>query len=266
MADTPVTKRTMKPAGDSRPGTTARLAGRPAALPNARAILGALLTVAAALLAWFAATNGGETPRRAVIVAARDIAAGAVIAAEDVRVQQLAFPEALTTRIFAAPADVIGDVSLGPVGAGDPVLASAIARSTGPGSSRQVSITLPVASAVGGYLRSGDTVDIIAIYDGNGDAPSTSQVVARNVLVSRVSGDNPKLSSPTGDRILTFAVDSNLDVEKLLIAVNSAKVHLVRTTGSPTNGVSLTPPSVAEPNPSAVESSLVPNTAEVSAP
>ena len=79
-----------------------RSAGVPHALPNTRALVGSLLCVGAALLAWFAAAGGTDVPARAVIVAARDIPAGVVVGPEDVEIQSLVVPNSLGERTFSA--------------------------------------------------------------------------------------------------------------------------------------------------------------------
>lgn len=211
-----------------------RIAGLPNALPNARALVGSLLCVAAALLAWFAASGGADDDPRPVAFAARDIAAGAIITPDDVELRSVAFPAGLRSRTFAADVALIGAVTLGPVGIGDPVLRTSVLTGPATSAARQLSLTLPVAAAVGGTLRTGDTVDVLATFGGDrSSAPGETVTLARNVVVSRVSGSDPNVVSPTGDRLITFALDPLLDVESLVNASVAAKIHLVRTTGTP---------------------------------
>ncbi len=213
----------------------ARAAGVPHALPNVRALVGSLLCVGAALLAWFAATGGTDVPARPIIVAARDIPAGVVVSPEDVEVQSLVVPNGLGERTFSAEAVVVGTVTLGPVSDGDPVLRSVVGAGSGTQTPRQLSLSLPVAAAVGGTLRSGDTVDVFATYEPSGDEPARTVALARKVLISRISGADPNVVSPTGDRLITFALEPLLDVEQFINASATAKIHLVRTTGSETS-------------------------------
>ena len=81
-------------------------------------------------------------------------------------------------------------------------------------------------------MRSGDTVDVLATYDDGGDVSAKTVTLARRVLVSRVTGADPNVVSPTGDRLITFAVDPLLDIEQFVNASVVAKIHLVRTTGT----------------------------------
>lgn len=209
-----------------------RSAGLPHALPNARAVVGSLLCVAAALLAWFAASGGADSSPQPVVFAARDIPAGVIITAADVELHSVVFPSVMGSRTFSVNNVPVGAVTLGPIGSGDPVLRTSVVTGS-TGAARHLSLTLPVAAAVGGTLRSGDTVDVLATYEGDRSTrPSDTITLARNVLVSRVTGNDPNVVSPTGDRLITFALDPLLDVEALVNASVAAKIHLVRTTGT----------------------------------
>ena len=216
----------------NRPPRIRNVAGLPRALPNTRAVIGSLLCVASALLAWFAATGRADVAPRMVVVAARDIPSGVALTADDIDVRPLVVPADFGTRTFSASEDLIGAVALGPMSVGDPVLRSVVIVGPAASPARQISLTLPVAAAVGGTLRSGDTVDVLATYDNGGDVSAKTVTLARRVLVSRVTGADPNVVSPTGDRLITFAVDPLLDIEQLVNASVVAKIHLVRTTGA----------------------------------
>ena len=216
----------------NRPRRIRNVAGLPRALPNTRAVIGSLLCVASALLAWFAATGRADAPPRMVVVAARDIPSGVALTADDINMRALVMPPDFGARTFSTADDLIGAVALGPMSVGDPVLRSAVIVGPAASPARQLSLTLPVAAAVGGTLRSGDTVDVLATYDDGGDVSAKTVTLARRVLVSRVTGADPNVVSPTGDRLITFAVDPLLDIEQFVNASVVAKIHLVRTTGT----------------------------------
>lgn len=205
--------------------------GGPGALPNARAIVGALLCVSAALVAWYAATGRADAPVRQLVVASRDISAGMLVSADDLRVDVVVITPELRVRTFADPTQVVGRVALGPIASGDPVLQSATDAGDPLAPKRQFSLSLPVAAAVGGSLRSGDTVDVLATVERDGT--DVTETLARSILVSRVTGSDANVMSPTGDRLITFSVPAELDVELLVNAATTGKVHLVRTTGTP---------------------------------
>lgn len=218
----------------NRLGRVRNVAGLPRALPNTRAVVGSLLCVASALLAWFAASSRADAPPRMIVVAARDIPSGVVLTADDVNVHALVVPRDFGARTFRAADDLVGAVALGPMSVGDPVLRSAVIVGPAANPARQISLTLPVAAAVGGTLRSGDTVDVLATYEDSADVSAKTVTLARRVLVSRVTGADPNVVTPTGDRLVTFAVDPLLDVEQFVNASVVAKIHLIRTTGTVT--------------------------------
>lgn len=211
-------------------GRRHRIGGGPGALPNARAIVGALLCVSAALVAWYAAAGRADVPMRPLVVASRDISAGMLVSAEDLRVDDVVITPELRVRTFGDPSAVVGRVALGPIASGDPILQSATDVGDALSPKRQFSLSLPVAAAVGGSLRSGDTVDVLATVERDGT--DVTETLARSILVSRVTGSDANVMSPTGDRLITFSVPADLDVEALVNAATTGKVHLVRTTGT----------------------------------
>lgn len=214
----------------SSAGGRRRIGGGPGALPNARAIVGALLCVSAALVAWYAATGRADDPVRPLVVASRDISAGMLVSPEDLRVDEVVITPELRVRTFGDPAQVVGRVALGPIASGDPVLQSATDGGDTLAPRRQFSLSIPVAAAVGGSLRSGDTVDVLATVERDGT--DVTETLARSILVSRVTGSEANVMSPTGDRLITFSVPAGLDVEAVVNAATTGKVHLVRTTGT----------------------------------
>lgn len=229
----------------NKPPSRRRIAGVPGTLPNARSIVGALLCVSAALIAWYAATGRASEPVRPLVVAARDISAGMLVTADDLRIDDVVITPELRVRTFAAPTDVVGRVALGPIASGDPILRSGTDENDAQVPKRQFSLSLPVAAAVGGALRSGDTVDVLATVERDGIEVTVT--LARNILVSRVIGDDPNVVSPTGDRLITFSVPAEANIESLVNASATGKVHLVRTTGTSNGSLQNAPLSVVPP-------------------
>jgi Flp pilus assembly protein CpaB len=153
--------------------------------------------------------------------------------ADDLRTEQVTIRPDLRIRTFADPALVIGRAALGPIAAGDPVLRSATAIDGTDGSRRQVSFTLPIAAAVGGTLRSGDTVDVLATVPADDSGPDVTRTLASNVLVSRISGNDTSVVSSTGDRLVTLSIEPGVNAEDLVNAGATGKIHLVKATGTP---------------------------------
>ena len=207
------------------------VAGLPRALPNARSFVGALLCVAAALVAWYAASGRADEPKRPLLIASRDISAGFVITADDVNVETVVIRPDMRIRTFGDAGAVVGRVALGPIAAGDPILRSA-ASSTGSDSARrQVTFTMPIAAAVGGAIRSGDTVDLLATVPSESGQNQT-RTLARRVLVSQVAGNDTSVVNTNGDRMVTLSIEATVDAEALVNASATGKIHLVKTTGT----------------------------------
>ncbi len=207
------------------------MAGLPRALPNARSFVGALLCVSAALLAWYGASGRADAPKRALIIAGRDISAGLVITADDVKIETVAIRPDLRIRTFGDASAIVGRVALGPIAAGDPILRSAVGPDGSESQRRQVTFTMPIAAAVGGTVRSGDTVDILATVPGESGRDLT-RTLARNVLVSQVTGNDTSVVNTNGDRMVTLSIEASVDAEALVNASATGKIHLVKTTGT----------------------------------
>ncbi len=126
-------------------------------------------TPAAAPAAEVAAPVGPQ-----VLVAARDVPQGALLAADDIVWR--AFPEGAIAESFVTDAvrpdaltDMVGHVTRRAIVAGEPIVTTAvIAPGEGgilaaqlPPGYRAVSVTISDASAAGGYLQPNDRVDVI---------------------------------------------------------------------------------------------------------
>ena len=219
------------PASPRKMSTPRHAAGLPRALPNARSFVGAMLCVAAALVAWYAASGRADVPKRPLVTAGRDISAGLIITLADVKTQSVEVRPELRIRTFGDASDVVGRVALGPIAAGDPILRSAAGPDGSDSQRRQVSFTMPIAAAVGGTIRSGDTVDILATVSSETGTDLT-RTFARNVLVSQVTGNDTSVVTTNGDRMVTLSIEASVDAEALVNAAATGKIHLVKTTGT----------------------------------
>jgi len=153
-----------------------------------RRLLAALLTGVAALAAVRAASPPAP-PTVAVTVAARDLPAGAVLGARDVRTERFP-PEAAPEGLAAA---VVGRVLAAPVSRGEPVTA---VRLVGPALARAQpdQAVLPVRlsdAGVASLLRPGDEVDLMATDPATG----ATRVLADGVTVLAVPDETEASSS-----------------------------------------------------------------------
>ncbi len=122
---------------------------------------------------------------RPITVAARDIPSGATLAREDLAVTTATLP-----FDTVAPDDLVGEVSRGPLTAGEPVTVGRVVPggrvAPDPGT-----VVFPLTLAderIAALLHSGDRVDVVVTPDAlhEGDA----HVVARNVEVLTVAGED----------------------------------------------------------------------------
>lgn len=121
------------------------------------------------------------------VVAARDIPAGVLLTAQDVRLESSTQQEA---HSYDSVSKVVGKLTQEPIPATMPVLSShfprlgLVAQSLKPGE-RGVAIKVTEVIGVGGFVTPGDHVDVLLYVRGNketGDI-SSSQVVLRDVRV-----------------------------------------------------------------------------------
>lgn len=202
-------------------------AGRPRArsVPGGRAVLGGFL-VAAAVVGLFWASSRPGAPSARYVVAGRDIAPGARLAAGDLRLQALDLPPALAGRAFSDPAALEGAVAVGPLAAGELVQASAVVAKPSSPSSREVSVAVPAATLPPG-LETGERIDLVATFGAGGDAFSTYVVrQAQIVGIHRLGRDER-------DATVTVALDDAGEAIALAHASQQAKLTVVRATGAP---------------------------------
>lgn len=139
-----------------------------------------------------------NTEQAAALVATHDLKVGAQIQDSDVAVRRVN-PSSVEGEAFRAPEQAIGQYVAFPVLKGqflDPrqITASKNAELLGsglqvPAGSRIIGLPVTPATAVGGALKPGDLVDVIAIPSaqktgiGSEDAATANQTIGRDVLV-----------------------------------------------------------------------------------
>jgi pilus assembly protein CpaB len=103
---------------------------------------------------------------------------------------------------------------------------------------QEVSVLLSPDRVLGGRLQAGDTVGIIASFEGDGDSPGTSGVMLHKVLVTSVQGalatteetDAAEVSPsgpavPEGSVYVTFALTTG-DTERVIFAAEFGRIWL----------------------------------------
>jgi len=191
-------------------------------------------------------------PTIPVVVAAADLALGAELRREDLRV--IAWPaDAVPAGSFKDPKDVIGrglvqgvvqneavlPSKLAPVGAGaglPPII---------PEGKRALSVRVNDVIGVAGYVLPGTRVDVVAtVSPTNQPTDMTSKMVLTNVLVlaagTRIEQDAEQ-NKPVSVNVVTLLVDP-VEAERLALASTEGKIQLalrnpLDKTAPPTPGI-----------------------------
>jgi len=181
----------------ARPDWTRTLAAR-------RVVAGALVILAAVI----ALRSDPDGDRTEIVVAARDLASGVELTADDVRLENrtaATVPEGAQSDIDA----VVGATLAGPARRGEVltdvrVLGPRLAESVAGPDARIV--PLPLAdSALLDLVRPGDVVDVLAAGAEGSSTDARPQLVATNAVVVVVS-EKPKGAGGGSDRVVLVAV------------------------------------------------------------
>jgi Flp pilus assembly protein CpaB len=207
-----------------------RVLSRHRPLPGGRAVVGGLL-IAVAVVGIFAAyTSSNARPRQLYVVAARDLPAGTRLTDADLSVAALDVPDAGLRKVLFGPGAMLtsrGATTIAPLSAGELVQASAVVgRAGGPGS-REVSIQIDRARAVGGTLKTGEYVDVLGTFGTGADAYTVTMVA--HVRVISIGSVTSALGDDSTSQILTLAADDQRTAEALADANVAAQMTLVRS-------------------------------------
>lgn len=205
-----------------------------------RRILRILVPVLGALCAtWLVArlTAAPHRPTAALVVAARAIAAGSVIAPADLRTVQLPLGAPLAGGI-GRPESAVGEVAQVRISPGAPVLSDELEapRAAGlayriPPGDRAFTVAVNGVSGVGGNLAPGVRVDVLATFpyqSGTAGVPGTprSTVVAQDLLVLGIG-------QATGAAVAGSQIDPNYALATLAVTpAQAATVALAEQEGT----------------------------------
>lgn len=195
-------------------------------LPGNRAVVGGLLVALSALGVLAASTGGG--PSTAYVVAARDLSPGERLTAGDLRTVEMELPDGLTSRLFTDPSSLTGATILAPVATGELLQLGALTRQGGAAGTREMSFPVESDLALGGTLRTGERIDVLATYGTGADATTSTVVI--DVPVVSVADAGAAL----GGRfvVVTVALDDDADVMALGHAARAGTLVVVRSTGA----------------------------------
>lgn len=201
----------------------ARRVARPAWV-NLRTVLG-LLLFAAALVAGNGILTAGKTTVD-VWVAARDLPQDAVIGPGDLEPAAVRLPDRLLSGYVPTGRGLEGETITRPLHAGELVPLGWLAPAAAAAGGRSITVPVEPEHAVGGALRAGDRVDVLATFDA-GDLRARTTLLARAVeVVEVVEAEGVAL----GDDLLvgvTLSVTSD-QAARLAFALRTGEIDVVR--------------------------------------
>jgi Flp pilus assembly protein CpaB len=215
----------------SRP-EVARVIVRRRTLPGGRAVTGGFLVALAAVLVFWGYSRSTRSPRQLYVVATHDLTPGERLTASDLTLVPLDIPNlAVRRQVFGSPADLLDANAsvIAPINAGSLVEAGSVVGRGGPPGTREMSIDLDRSRAVGGTLKPGEFVDVLATF-GSG-ATAYTETVLPHVEVLPITPD----ASGTGGtgELFVFAVPDGVSAEALANVNIAAQVTLVRAAEQP---------------------------------
>lgn len=164
--------------------------GRSAAPSRARQLLQPIPLVGIVLvlvaLVGYIAVYSATTKRTPVLVAARALSAGKVLAPSDLRVAELSGDRALIAGLVPETrlSSVVGRRLATAVPAGAPLAQGVVGERP---AQSAFTLAVPTASALDGTLQPGDQVTVLATY-GASSGDAVARVVARDLTVVAVGG------------------------------------------------------------------------------
>jgi len=187
--------------------------------------------VACAALGLFAATRTHSTvPTTSYLVARRSLTPGHRITAGDLTAAPIDLPESVAATAVSSTGDAIGEVVLQPISAGALIARTSLTAARRASSAPLVSFSVEPDRAAAGDLVVGDHVDVFATWDGAAD--NTTERVAHDLAVVAVSRPDDNELSGAGHLTISVTVPTGASTLRLVRAIRSGELTVVRTTGS----------------------------------
>ena len=186
---------------------------------------GGFLIALAAVLVFWGYSRSTRAPRQLYVVATHDLTPGHRISAADLTLAPLDIPDLTARRqLFGSPSALLDANAsvIAPIGAGSLIEASAVVGRGGPPGTRELSMDLDRSRAVGGTVKPGEYVDILAhLRDGPARTPPP--------WCPKVLTASPDASGSGGTtELFVFAVPDGASAEALADVNVAAQVTLVR--------------------------------------
>lgn len=185
-----------------------------------------LALVVIALVGSLAVVNSA-TRRNSVLVATRNLPPGTVVRSGDLRVAKLAADRGTLAGLVPADelSELVGRTVRTGVAAGTPIATVAVGRSVSQPDA--FTLVVPVAHALGGELRAGDHVTVLATYQ-TADGNAVARAVARNLVVVSVSEPPSGIGTETASVSVTVFLPNASLASALALANSDGKIDLLR--------------------------------------
>ncbi len=187
-------------------------------------LVGVVLVLAA--LAGYWSVYSATTARTPVVAAAHDLQTGAILRASDLRTVELAGDaEAMAALVPESELDtVVGRELAAPVSQGAPLPRAAVAaRSSGPAA---FTLVVPSLRALGGSLRPGDRVTVLATFESG--AGARARAIARGLRVLEVGRAPEGFDSASASIPVTVSLSDPSVAAALALANSEGKIDLLR--------------------------------------
>lgn len=231
--------------GGRRPSVPGRAILRRRTLPGGRAVAGGFLIAAAAVLTFAAYTRATRTPHQLYVVAARPLAPGTRLGADDLTLVPLDLPDpGVRRQVFGSTASLLGASIIAPVNAGALVESSEVVGRSGGVGSREISLSLDRSRAVGGTLKPGEHVDVLGTFGGG--AESYTAVMVPHVSVLSITGQGGSLGDSRTE-LIVLSVPDGVAAEAVADANVATQVTLVRSAEQPDSAPVTTVPAYRAP-------------------
>ncbi len=203
---------------------------------NARTVLGALL-FAVSLVGGLRVLQQAD---EGVVLwsAARDLRPGVAVSAEELRPVSVNLPLRAIANYVTAERALEGVVVTRPVSAGELIPVDSLARDATASPGRAMTIPLAATHAVGGAIRRGDRVDVLATFDPRTAAARTT-LLATKVQVLDVVRDGGFVGDAASTVGITVAVPPDVAM-KIALAIRSAEIDVVRIDDASTQPTAVT--------------------------
>lgn len=200
-------------------------------------MLAILLGVAAAAMIWTVLRSSSAPPANTetqVVTAASNIPSGMLLTAEKLQIRSFR-TDAVPPGAAVSKEAVVGKVAQTDIKAGQPIsLNNVVAKDRMsyviPKYMRAVTVGLDPVIGVGGFLKPGDRVDVIATFEMN--SSSYAKTVLQNVTLLAIGAQSEEGGNVSADKVTsraqptaTLAVTPT-DAEKLILADAKGKLRL----------------------------------------